>query len=73
MTFKRVLGVILLIILGFITYVVLSGIGFTIALIFHLVPWWKIVLGTLGGTVIVVLYMMDFFEKEDKKNDKSNS
>lgn len=68
-TFKRVLGVILLLTLGFIAYVVFSAIGFTIALIFHLVPWWKIILGTLGGTVIVVLHLTDYFEKEDKKND----
>lgn len=70
MTFKRVLGVILLITMGFITYVVFSGVGFMIALIFHLVPWWKIILGTLGGTVIVGVYMIAYFEKEDKKNDK---
>lgn len=61
---KTFIGLLVLIVLGFIAFIILSGIGFMVALIFSVYPWWQILLGTLFGTAIVFIWLI---EKGDVK------
>ena len=47
------LGLLILIVLGFLLFTLVSGIGYLIALVFLIHSWWYIILGTLLGMVAV--------------------
>ncbi len=55
---KFVLGVIILILLGFLAFAGCSGFGALIGFIFTIFPMWQIVLGTILGSVGVLLYLV---------------
>lgn len=52
-------GLIILILLGFLVYCVVTGVGVMIGFIFVIFPVWQIVLGTILGSVAVLLYLME--------------
>ena len=56
---KTFVGLLVLIVLGFIAFIILSGIGLMMALILSVYPWWKILLGTLFGTAIVFVWLIE--------------
>lgn len=60
---KFVLGLIILILLGFLAFSACVGFGALIGFIFVTFPVWQIVLGTILGSVGVLLY---FMEKKDE-------
>ena len=55
--FKRLLGVICLLVMGFIAYCAVTGFGILIAMILIIFPAWQVVLGTLLGSVGVFLHL----------------
>lgn len=55
---KFTLGLIILILLGFLAYCAVTGFAVMIGLIFVIFPVWQIVLGTILGSVGVLLYLM---------------
>ena len=55
---KRTIGIVLLIFLGFLSFVLLTGLGFLIGFMFHVLPLWQIVVGTLLGSIAVLMYLM---------------
>ena len=59
------LGLLVLLVLGFIAFVILSGIGFMTVLILKVYPWWQILSGTLFGTALVFIWLI--IEKDDGK------
>lgn len=56
---KVIGGLIILILLGFLAYCAVTGFGVMIGFIFVILPVWKIVLGTILGSVGVFLYLME--------------
>lgn len=60
--FKYFGGLVILILIGFLAYCAVTGFGVMIGLIFVIFPVWQIVLGTILGSVGVLLYLM---EKKD--------
>mgnify|MGYP007127615894 CR=1 FL=1 len=56
---KFVLGLIILILLGFLAFCLLSGVGVLIGFTIIIFPVWQIVLGTILGSVGVFLYLME--------------
>ena len=61
------LGVLILTVLGFLFFTVVSGIGYLIALVFLLHSWWYIILGTLLGMIAVFLILLGLHDKKEKK------
>ena len=61
---KTLLGLVLLVVLGFIVFVTLSALGLMIALIGATYAWWQIILGTILGTIIVFAHMLDMEKSE---------
>lgn len=59
MRYKTVVGIIALLVLGFFTFAACTGFGMLIGVVFLIFPWWGIVLGTLLGSVGVVLYLLE--------------
>lgn len=57
-TTNRIVGIILLIFLGFLFFVLLTGLGFLIGFMFHVLSLWQIVVGTLLGSIAVFVYLM---------------
>lgn len=55
---KTLLGIAIWIVLGFLLYCLCAGMGIVAFFIFHYIPWYHIVLGTLAGCVVVFLYMI---------------
>lgn len=62
------LGLLILILLGFLAFVLVSGIGYLIALVFLLHSWWYITLGTLLGMAAVFLQLLYLHDKKEKKD-----
>lgn len=56
---KFVGGLIILILLGFLSYCAVTGSIIMIGLIFTIFPMWQIVLGTILGSVGVFLYLIE--------------
>lgn len=56
---KTLLGLIILILLGFLAFAACAGFGAMIGFIFMNFPVWQIVLGTILGSVGVLLYLME--------------
>lgn len=52
-------GTISLLILGFVAFAACAGFGALIGFIFVIFPVWQIVLGTILGSVGVLLYLME--------------
>ena len=61
------LGLLILTVLGFLFFTVVSGIGYLIALVFLIHSWWYIILGTLLGMIAVFLILLDLHDKKEKK------
>lgn len=61
---KTLLGIVCLLIMGFIAYCAVTGFGVIIALVLIIFPTWQIVLGTLLGSGCVFLYLI-----REKTND----
>lgn len=61
------LGLLILTVLGFLLFTLVSGIGYLIALVFLLNSWWYIVFGTLLGMVAVFLQLLYLHDKREKK------
>lgn len=55
---KTLVGIICLLILGFISFTLISGFGVLIGFVVVIFPTWQIVLGTLLGSVGVFLYLI---------------
>lgn len=58
MKLKFIAGLIILILLGFLAFAACAGFGALIGLIFVIFPVWQIVLGTILGSVGVLLYLV---------------
>lgn len=56
---KRAAGIVIIILLGFLAYCSVTGFGFMIGFIFAVFPVWQIALGTILGSVGVLLYLME--------------
>jgi hypothetical protein len=54
---KVAVGFITLIVMGFLVYALCTGLGALVALIFMIVPVWQIIIGTLVGSVGVLIYL----------------
>lgn len=61
------LGLLILTVLGFLLFTLMSGIGYMIALVFLLHSWWYIILGTLAGIIAVFLILLDLHHKKEKR------
>lgn len=61
------LGLLILTVLGFLLFTLVSGIVYLIALVFLLNSWWYIVFGTLLGMAAVFLILLDLHDKKEKK------
>ena len=61
-------GLLILTVLGFLFFTLVSGIGYIIALVFLLHSWWYIVLGTLLGMVAVFLQLLSLHDKKENKD-----
>lgn len=61
------LRLLILTVLGFLLFTLVSGIGYMIALVFLLHSWWYIILGTLAGMIAVFLILLDLEGKKEKK------
>jgi hypothetical protein len=55
---KRLIGVVCLLVMGFIACCAVTGFGVLVAIILIVFPTWQIVLGTLLGSVAVFLYLV---------------
>ena len=64
---KALFGMCILVLLGFIVFVVLSGFGLAIAITLKILPWWHIALGTVAGMVMVLLYLLASLSEKDKQ------
>ena len=62
------LGLLILTVLGFLLFTLVSGIGYLIALVFLIHSWWYIILGTLLGMVAVFLQLLYLHDKKEKKD-----
>jgi hypothetical protein len=56
---KFTLGLLILILLGFLAFCLVSGVGVLIGFTIILFPVWQILLGTILGSVGVFLYLME--------------
>lgn len=61
------IGLLILTVLGFLLFTLVSGVGYMIALVFLLHSWWYITLGTLAGMVAVFLILVHLDHKKEKK------
>ena len=57
--FKAILGIVVLLLFGFAAFVLCSGFGMLIGLVFLIFPLWGIMVGTLFGSVGVFLYLLE--------------
>lgn len=64
---KALLGMCILVVLGFIVFVVLSGFGLAMMITLKILPWWHIALGMVAGTVMVLLYLLASLLEKDKQ------
>lgn len=62
-SFKIICGLLLVIALGFIVFICLTGLGMAFAFIISALPTWQTAVGTFFGSVIVVLH---FISEESK-------
>ena len=55
---RMLIGFILLIVLGFIVFVVVSSLGMMMALILTSYAWWHIAIGTVIGMIMVLAHII---------------
>lgn len=55
---KTLAGIICLLIMGFISFTLISGFGVLIGFVVVIFPTWQIVVGTLFGSLGVFLYLI---------------
>ena len=67
------LGLLILTVLGFLVFVLTSGLGYLIALVFILHSWWYIIFGTLLGMAAVFLQLLYLHDKKEKKSVHTDS
>ena len=65
MILKRIVGFMALLVLGFLVYCLLSGLGMLIALTLLWHSWVSVVLGTLLGVVIVLVCLFEWDNKDE--------
>lgn len=56
--FKRVCGIVCILVMGFLAYCAVTGFGVLIGIILVIFPTWQIVLGTGLGSVCVFIYLV---------------
>lgn len=61
------LGLLILTVLGFLTFVLVIGLGALIGYVFAVHSWWHIIFGTLLGMVAVFLQLLYLHDKKEKK------
>lgn len=61
------IGLLILTVLGFLAFVLATGLGALIAIVFILHSWWYIIFGTLLGMVAVFLQLLYLHDKREKK------
>lgn len=59
---KRILGIALLLLLGFLSFAICTGVGVLVAFVCIIFPLWQIVLGTVLGSIGVFLYLMEKYK-----------
>lgn len=62
------LGLLILAVLGFLTFVLATGLGALIGYVFAVHSWWYIVFGTLLGMAAVFLQLLYLNDKKEKKD-----
>lgn len=55
---KIICGLLLIIALGFVVFISLTGLGMAFAFIVSILPAWQIAVGTLFGSVGVVVHLL---------------
>lgn len=55
---KYFAGLLLIVAMGFIIFLVLTGLGFVLAIAVNFMPTWAIIGGTFVGTAMVVLHLI---------------
>ena len=55
---KTFLGVLVIVFFGFCTFISLVGIGLVVGVVLTLFTWWQIILGTLLGSLMVILHLL---------------
>ena len=55
---KTILCVLVIVFFGFCTFISLVGIGLVVGVVLTLFTWWQIILGTLLGSVMVILHLL---------------
>lgn len=55
------------VLLGFLAFVLTTGVGYLIALVFIIHSWWYIIFGTLLGMAAVFLQLLYLHDKREKK------
>lgn len=55
---KRVLGILILLFLGFLSFAICTGFGVLVAFVCIIFPVWQIAVGTILGSVGVFLYLL---------------
>lgn len=58
MNYKTILGLLIILVLGFLAFAACTGFGILIGFIFTIFPLWGIVVGTLFGALGVFLYLI---------------
>ena len=61
------LGLLILILLGFLVLVLATGLGALIGYVFAVHSWWYIIFGTLLGMVAVFLQLLYLHDKKEKE------
>ena len=56
---KAILGVVVLLLFGFAAFVLCSGFGMLIGVVYLMFPWCGIIAGTLLGSVGVLLFLSE--------------
>lgn len=64
--FKILCGILLVFVLGFFVFLCLSGLGFVVALTFSTMSVGQIAVGTMVGTVMALLWLLNWIDKEIK-------
>lgn len=67
---KGVLGVIIALLLGFVLFLFLTGVGFLFGLVLKTVPVWYIIMGTIICTLFILLRMVGRDEPHEGHSKK---
>lgn len=56
---RFVLGIVILIILGFVIFTILASLGFMMVMVVKALPLWKVLLGTLLGSALAFTWIVE--------------